>query len=193
MVQVESADDALLKDESFGPLIPILPVADLDEAIRTANEVHATPLGLYPFGSKAETDKILSQTRSGGASVNDAFFHASIPTLSFGGVGDSGQGAYRGKASFDTFTHRRSVTTTPSWIESMLDVRYPPYSDAKLKKVKQMQDLKPNFDRAGNPTGGMVWWVLGLGGKGKGESKLLFRVSTWICVLTLTIAVRARL
>ena len=92
VVQVQSADDPLLKDESFGPLIPIMPVSNLDEAIRTANAVHATPLGLYAFGSKAETDKILSETRSGGASINDSFYHASIPTLAFGGVGDSGSG-----------------------------------------------------------------------------------------------------
>jgi len=170
VVQVSTADDPLLKDESFGPLIPILPVADLDEAVRIANAVHATPLGLYPFGSQAETDKILSQTRSGGASVNDAFFHASIPTLAFGGVGDSGQGAYRGKSSFDVFTHRRSITTTPGWVEGMLDIRYPPYTSQKLKKLKRMQDLQPDFDRAGNPTGGMIWWALGLGAKGKGES-----------------------
>ena len=84
VVQVENAEDSLLKDESFGPLIPILPVSDLDEAIRIANAVHATPLGLYGFGTKVETEKILSQTRSGGASINDAFFHASIPTLAFG-------------------------------------------------------------------------------------------------------------
>ncbi|KAK3704724.1 Hexadecenal dehydrogenase [Vermiconidia calcicola] len=167
VVQVETPDDPLLKDESFGPLIPILPVDDIEEAIRIANRVHATPLGLYPFGTKTETDKILSQTRSGGASVNDAFFHASIPTLAFGGVGDSGQGSYRGKASFDCFTHRRSVTTTPSWIESMLDVRYPPYTPEKMKKLRKMTDLKPDFDRQGRRTGRLVWWVLGLGGSGK--------------------------
>jgi beta-apo-4'-carotenal oxygenase len=71
VVQVSSTDDSLLTDESFGPLIPILPVTDLDEAIRIANEVHATPLGLYPFGSKKETDRGLlcpfphSTTQSG--------------------------------------------------------------------------------------------------------------------------------
>jgi len=85
--------------------------------------------------------------------------------MAFGGVGDSGQGAYRGKASFDVFTHRRSITTTPGWIEGMLSIRYPPYTDAKLKQLKKMQDAKPDFDRQGNSTGGMVWWVLGLGGK----------------------------
>lgn len=109
VIQVSSPSDSLIVEESFGPLIPILPVASLEEAIKTANSVHATPLGVYPFGTKAETDKVLDETRSGGASVNDSYFHASIGTLSFGGVGDSGQGAYRGRASFDSFVHRRSV------------------------------------------------------------------------------------
>ena len=89
VVQVKSMDDPLLRNESFGPLIPILPVSNLEEAVRTANTIDGTPLGLYAFGTKAETDKFLSETRSGGASVNDAFFHASIQTLAFGGVGDS--------------------------------------------------------------------------------------------------------
>ncbi|KAK4540380.1 hypothetical protein LTR36_009237 [Oleoguttula mirabilis] len=186
VVQVDSADDPLLKDESFGPLIPILPVADLDEAIRTANAVHATPLALYPFGSKADTAKILAQTRSGGASINDAFFHASIPTLAFGGVGDSGSGAYRGRASFECFTHRRSVTTTPRWVEGLLDVRYPPYTAAKLKKVKGMMDTKPDFDRQGRSTGGLVWWFIGLGGKGKTGAG-----ARWVVVVAL-VAVVAR-
>jgi len=57
VVQVESLEDSLVKEESFGPLIPVLPVKDLDEAIRMANEIDDTPLGIYPFGSKAETDK----------------------------------------------------------------------------------------------------------------------------------------
>ena len=185
VVQVESADDPLLKDESFGPLIPILPVADLDEAIRTANAIHETPLGLYAFGSKPETDKILSETRSGGASINDGFFHASIPTLAFGGVGDSGQGSYRGKASFDCFSHRRSITSTPSWIEGLLDIRYPPYSGDKFKKLKRMTELKRDFDRQGNPTGGLVWWTLGLGAKGKGGA-----VARWALVVVVAVATK---
>lgn len=159
IVKVPSSSDPLLKDESFGPLIPILPVANLDEAIHTANAIHATPLGIYPFGSRAETDKILAQTRSGGASVNDGFFHASIPTLAFGGVGDSGQGAYRGRASFDCFSHRRSITTTPGWMEGLLDVRYPPYSEKKMKKLRGMTELKPGFDRQGRTTRGWFAWA----------------------------------
>lgn len=167
VVQVPSLDDSLVADESFGPLIPVLQVDDLDEAIRIANQVHDTPLGVYAFGSKAETDKILAQTRSGGASINDGFFHASIPTMPFGGVGTSGQGAYRGRASFDVFTHRRSITTTPSWIEGMLDIRYPPYTLAKQKKFAGMNELKPNFDRDGNVQFSWFGWVFGLGAGSK--------------------------
>jgi beta-apo-4'-carotenal oxygenase len=95
VIEVSDPSDSLIKDESFGPLIPILPVNDLDEAIKIANSVHSTPLGLYPFGSKAETDKALAEIRSGGASVNDGFFHGIIPTLQFGGIGESGSGAYQ--------------------------------------------------------------------------------------------------
>lgn len=162
VIQVDSVDDSLLADESFGPLIPILPVQDLDEAIRIANQVHSTPLGIYPFGTKAETNKVLDSTRSGGASVNDAFFHASIPTLAFGGVGSSGQGAYRGKASFDCFVHRRSVTTTPGWMEGMMSVRYPPYA-GKFEKFSKMSTLKPNFDREGKVKFNPITWFLTLG------------------------------
>jgi beta-apo-4'-carotenal oxygenase len=163
VVQVDDIKDSLLVNETFGPLIPIHPVTDLDEAIRIANEISDTPLGIYPFGNKAETDRVLAETRSGGASVNDGFFHASVPTLTFGGVGESGQGSYRGKASFDCFTHHRSVTTTPSWLEGMLSTRYPPYSSKKLAQFKQMTEKKPNFDREGKVKLGLLSWILSLG------------------------------
>ncbi|KAF2846559.1 aldehyde dehydrogenase [Plenodomus tracheiphilus IPT5] len=162
IVQVDSISDSLVSDESFGPLLPFVPVANLDEAIKKANEVHDTPLGTYAFGNKKEMAQILDQTRSGGASLNDGYFHASIPTLAFGGVGNSGQGAYCGKASFDVFTHRRSVTTTPAWIESLLDVRYPPYTAKKQKKFAGMNDMKPNFDREGRIKLSLGGWLLSL-------------------------------
>lgn len=164
VIEVSDASDSLLVDESFGPLIPVLPVADLDEAIRIANEVHATPLGVYAFGSKDDTAKILAETRSGGASVNDGFFHGVIPTLAFGGVGDSGTGSYRGKASFDTFVHRRSITTTPSWMEKLLAVRYPPFAGTdKFSQFSKMGVLSPDFDRDGKKKVGLVWYLLTLG------------------------------
>lgn len=100
-----------------------------------------------------------------GVSVNDGFFHASIPTLEFGGVGDSGSGSYRGKASFDCFTHRRAITTTPNWMEKLLDVRYPPYA-GKMASLKKMTDLAPDFDRQGKLTRpSFVWLALFLGGR----------------------------
>jgi len=165
VVEVSSEDDALLASESFGPLIPILAVKDLDEAIRIANEIDSTPLGTYPFGTKAETAKVLAQTRSGGVSINDGFFHASIPTLEFGGVGGSGSGSYRGKASFDAFTHRRAVTTTPAWMESLLAVRYPPFTAGKFKQIKMMQDATPSFDRHGNAKSSLFLMLFGFGAK----------------------------
>ncbi|KAI9882360.1 MAG: hypothetical protein M1823_005893 [Watsoniomyces obsoletus] len=163
VIQIDDINDSLMKDEIFGPILPIYPVDDLDEAIRIVNKVSETPLGVYPFGNKAETDRVLRETRSGGASVNDAFAHGTIPTLEFGGVGESGQGCYRGKASFDCFTHRRAVTTTPSWIESMLAIRYPPYA-GKLEKFRKSVDWKPNFDREGRVKRSWSDW-LALGGE----------------------------
>ena len=166
MILVDSQTDSLLADESFGPLMPILPVNNLDEAIRIANEVHDTPLGLYPFGNKKETDRCLREIRSGGASVNDAWMHGGLVTMPFGGVGDSGQGNYRGQASFDCFTHRRSIISTPSWLEGMLNARYPPY-DGKLEKMRSMGQAKPNFDRDGKVNFSLVSYVLSLGAGSK--------------------------
>lgn len=159
---VDSIQDSLLADESFGPILPVLAVDDLDQAIRLANEIHATPLGAYPFGNKSETEKVLQYVRSGGASVNDSYFHGSIPKLAFGGVGDSGQGSYRGRASFDCFTHQRSITTTPGWMESLIDIRYPPYK-SKLGKFQKMSNSKPNFDRLGKVKFSLLKYVLNLG------------------------------
>lgn len=184
VVLVPNVSDSMIVDESFGPLIPILAVGDLDEAISIANSVHATPLGLYPFGTTAETNRILSEVTSGGASVNDAYFHGSIPTLSFGGVGDSGQGAYRGKASFDTFTHRRSVTTTPGWMERLIAVRYPPYA-GKLAKLRQMSTLKPDFDRQGNTKRNLVHAFLSLGGEG-----IRVAMMRWVTLIALALVTK---
>ena len=165
LIQVNDVHDSLIKEESFGPIMPILVVDDLDHAIRIAGNVQGTPLGLYPFGTKKETDRVLRELRSGGASVNDAYFHGSIPTLPFGGVGESGQGNYRGKASFDCFSHRRSITSTPGWVERLIAIRYPPYK-GKLDKMRKMNELKPNFDRAGNVRFDLGTFLLTLGAGG---------------------------
>ncbi|KAJ5744364.1 Beta-apo-4'-carotenal oxygenase [Penicillium manginii] len=162
VVQVESVDDSLCTQESFGPFIPILPVDNLDEAINLANGVQSTPLGLYPFGNKADVAKILDSTRSGGVSCNDAALH--VPTLPFGGVGESGNGAYRGRSSFDVWVHRRPITSSPGWLEAILSIRYPPYA-GKLSKFKAASALAPDFDRNGKKvTLGWLRYFLTLGG-----------------------------
>lgn len=165
VIKVSSLTDSLIVEESFGPLMPLLAVSNLDEAIRIANEVHATPLAMFPFGNKVETERCLGEIRSGGASVNDGFIHGAIPTLSFGGIGDSGQGAYRGKASFDCFSHARTVTSTPGWVEFLMAVRYPPYA-GKLKMIRRMEP-KPDFDREGKVKFSLVRYILGLGAASK--------------------------
>ena len=78
--------------------------------------------------------------------MNDAWIHGTVPTLALGGVGDSGSGAYRGRASFECFTHRKSYTTTPTWGERLLALRYPPY-DGKLETHPKITSLRPSFDR----------------------------------------------
>jgi beta-apo-4'-carotenal oxygenase len=159
VVLVKDMHDALLAEETFGPFLTLLPVDSLSEAISTANALHETPLATYIFGSPTEADTVLAQTRSGGATINDTLFHAIIPTLDFGGVGDSGMGSYRGRASFDAFVHRRSIAKTPNWAERVLRMRYPPYAGTgKYKMFDAMQRRKVNFDREGNDK--VAWWVL---------------------------------
>lgn len=127
---------------------------------------------------------MLNEITSGGASVNDAYFHGSIPTLAFGGVGESGQGAYRGRASFDTFTHRRSVTTTPGWVEKLIAIRYPPYA-GKLARYRLTSELKPNFDREGKEIRGIKYWLrflLGMGSDSLKEALVRWAIAAFVVV-----------
>lgn len=165
LVEINDPTDSVCAVETFGPIITILPVDSVDAAISFANSFDATPLALYAFGNSAECEHILSSTRSGGASINDTFMHGSIGTLPFGGVGTSGSGNYRGRASFEAFTHRRTVTTTPWWVESGLAVRYPPFA-GKMGFMLAAGEDSPGFDRAGRTKGLLSWilYVLTLGG-----------------------------
>ena len=98
-----------MRDEIFGPILPVIPYDSLGEALDTLRD-RPVPLALYLFsGSRATQDRILSQVRSGGVCVNDTLLHLLNPRLPFGGLGESGMGACRGRAGFDTFSHRRSV------------------------------------------------------------------------------------
>ncbi|EFW99257.1 fatty aldehyde dehydrogenase [Grosmannia clavigera kw1407] len=167
-VLVDSASDPLIRSETFGPIFSILPVDSLDEAIRIANDVDPTPLALFAFGNKEEVKKILGSVNSGGANINDSFTHGSVSSVAFGGVGHSGTGSYRGYASFDAFTHRRTVAETPGWMDRFLRVRYMPY-DSRHTRLMNLLAPKPKFDRTGRSVRGLGYWVkllLGLGGTG---------------------------
>lgn len=110
---------------------------------------------------------MLQNITSGGATYNDSFTHASITTLPFGGVGTSGTGNYRGKASFECFSHHRTVAEVPNWMDGLLRARYFPYQEADLKRFLWLNGSKPNFDRNGKAIQGpgyWLWLIFGLGG-----------------------------
>jgi coniferyl-aldehyde dehydrogenase len=102
-------DMKVMQEEIFGPILPVMTYSSMDEAIDYVN-AHDRPLGLYYFGSdKAEEERVLSRTISGGVTVNDVIFHNAMEDLPFGGVGPSGMGNYHGADGFKTFSHMRAV------------------------------------------------------------------------------------
>ena len=102
-------DMKIMQDEIFGPLLPVKTYDKVEEAISYVND-HARPLGLYYFGhDKAERERVLTRTTSGGVSVNDVIMHVAMEDLPFGGVGPSGMGAYHGIDGFRTFSHAKAV------------------------------------------------------------------------------------
>jgi aldehyde dehydrogenase (NAD+) len=128
-------DSPAMEEEIFGPILPILPVADVGESIRFVNE-RDRPLALYVFSeSSAVQERVLAETTSGGACVNTTVMHVAIPELPFGGVGASGMGAYHGKASFDVFSHRKGVLTKPTRPDPR--IAYPPYTKLKERLIRR--------------------------------------------------------
>ncbi len=115
----------LLNEEIFGPILPVLTYTSLDAAIAYVND-RPRPLALYWFGTDAAArHKVLSRTVSGGVTVNDTLLHVAHPQLPFGGVGDSGWGAYHGEAGFLRLTHQKPVLLQSRWARG--DLLYPPY------------------------------------------------------------------
>ena len=118
---------AVMREEIFGPLMPVKTYNSLDEVLAYING-HDTPLALYYFGQdKAEEQRLLGHTRSGGVTVNDVMLHAAQDDLPFGGVGASGQGAYRGQDGFKRFSHARAVFSQSKQVSKLAAKMRPPY------------------------------------------------------------------
>ncbi len=136
IVKGPSADSPVMADEIFGPILPVLTVKNIDEAIGFVN-ARPKPLALYVYSSNSEVqERVIGRTSSGGASVNHCWMHLTCPELPFGGVGESGIGAYHGKASFDTFCHKKSVLKKPTALDP--PIMYPPYTESKAKWLRRL-------------------------------------------------------
>ena len=117
-------DAPVMQEEIFGPVLPMIPFDTTDEAIRFVRE-REKPLALYYFGPVSRGEEFIRRTSSGGACIYDTIMHIANEHLPFGGVGQSGMGHYHGYLSFQTFSHRRAVVITPTWLD--LPFRYMPY------------------------------------------------------------------
>ncbi len=126
-----SNDSSIMKEEIFGPILPVLEFEDFYEVIETVNK-REKPLAAYYFSENKEKQKyFLQHTFSGDAMINDVVLHFTNNSLPFGGVGNSGIGKYHGKGSFDIFSHERSVMKTSTLID--LPLRYPPYKEKMFR------------------------------------------------------------
>lgn len=135
LTEAVSWDNAVMKDELFGPILPIMTYKSLDKAIRMILE-HQKPLALYLFTrNKRVEQKVFAQVSFGGGCVNDTISHVANHHLPFGGVGNSGMGAYHGKYSFDLFTHKKSIMKKSTLLETGLT--FPPYRN-RLNLIKRI-------------------------------------------------------
>ncbi|MDA7433488.1 aldehyde dehydrogenase family protein [Synechococcus sp. AH-601-N10] len=126
LIEVQSDQDPLMAAEIFGPLLPIMTVETLDDAI-TRIQQQDKPLAIYLFGGdRNDQDAVLRRTSSGGVCFNDVVMQKGVPELPFGGVGASGMGSYQAEAGFQTFSHPRSVLRRPFFLD--IRHRYPPYT-----------------------------------------------------------------
>ena len=126
-------EDKVMQEEIFGPVMPILTYTSLDEAISRINSM-AHPLALYIFTSdKAVAKKVTSSCGFGGGCINDTIIHLATSEMGFGGLGESGMGAYHGKEGFRTFSHYKSIVDKKTWLD--LPMRYQPYRKLNDKLI----------------------------------------------------------
>ena len=129
-------DSLLMQEEIFGPILPIVTVKNISQSIPFVNE-RAKPLALYIFSKNKDFEQqVLTSTSAGMVCINDGFMFAANPNLPFGGVGNSGTGAYHGKIGFDNFSHLKTVMKRSFWFD--VPLRYPPFTDKKFKLLKKL-------------------------------------------------------
>jgi acyl-CoA reductase-like NAD-dependent aldehyde dehydrogenase len=129
-------DSRIMGEEIFGPLLPVLPISSLDEAITFITE-RPHPLALYVFAERKDVvDRVLQETTAGGVTVNGTLLHLTNPNLPFGGIGESGMGGYHGESGVRLFQHQKPVLARGTRIDPKL--AYPPYTDKKLKIFRKV-------------------------------------------------------
>lgn len=129
-------DDPVMGEEIFGPVLPVITYKTLDEAFAIVRTFEK-PLATYVFSDdKAVQQRVIRELPFGGATINDVVVHLANNHMGFGGVGNSGMGAYHGKVGFDCFTHYKSTLTKGTWIE--MPIRNPPFDGTKLKLLRML-------------------------------------------------------
>lgn len=136
LVDSPSLESPLMKEEIFGPILPVLSYTSFTEALEIISH-NPNPLALYVFSEDRKIEAAFMEMISfGGGAINNTVVHLSNPNLPFGGIGSSGYGSYHGKAGFDTFSHRKSVMKTASWFDP--EQKYPPHSSMALKLIRRI-------------------------------------------------------
>ena len=131
-----SMDDAVMQEEIFGPVLPMVTYSNMDELIGNIKKLPEHPLALYLFTESKDVEQhVLANTQFGGGCINNTVMQVANPNLPFGGVGESGMGAYHGKHSFDAFSHQRSLLKASTLFD--IKMRYAPYKD-KVNMIKKM-------------------------------------------------------
>lgn len=128
-------NNPLMKEEIFGPLLPIISYSDFDQMISLLQKT-THPLALYIFSeNRTDTEKAISRLNFGGGCINDTVIHLANSRLPFGGIGESGMGSYHGERGFATFSHCKSIVDKKTWID--LPWRYRPYSRNKDRIIRR--------------------------------------------------------
>jgi len=129
-------EDRIMQEEIFGPLIPIIEYGNFNDIVKII-EANKNPLALYIFSKEKDfIDRLVENISFGGGCINDTIMHITNYNLPFGGIGNSGIGSYHGKKSFDSFSHKKSIMRSNSFID--IKFKYPPYTERAYKLIKKL-------------------------------------------------------